>query len=290
MTDTTKKVMIGCGIGCGVILMLFVLLCGTGFFLVKDTVKSFEETGTTMRAIEERYGRIEDYCPPADGRIPADRIETFLSVRENTADSRSLMEEGVEELSRDFKDVRETGSPFWKILGLVRKGFGALPGLAEYYTRRNEALLDAGMGPGEYTYLYITAYYAFLGYHPGDGPDFPLFGYHDTGDFDWDDADPEKNERLRTERADQIILRVRRLSLGWLDCQLKSFKASGQTGTGWQRTLVREMDALELDRRRLVWADGLPGVIRQSLEPFRDRLAASYSPLLNPFEIQTEKD
>ena len=56
-------------------------------------------------------------------------------------------------------------------------------------------------------------------------------------------------------------------------------------GEAWRRALAAEISALEADRFRIPWQDGLPEVLRQSLEPFRARLEASYSSMCNPLEI-----
>ena len=57
----------------------------------------------------------------------------------------------------------------------------------------------------------------------------------------------------------------------------------------WREALEAEIEAMELNRYRLVWQDGLPEVTRRSLEPFRGRLEASYSPLTNGVEMALER-
>ena len=57
----------------------------------------------------------------------------------------------------------------------------------------------------------------------------------------------------------------------------------------WAEALAAELDAMESDRYRLAWQDGLPEVILSSLRPFRARLEDSYSPLLNTIEISMEQ-
>lgn len=288
MDETGKKILIGCGIGCGVIVVLFLLLCGTGAFLVKDTIQSFRATEVSNENLVAVYGQIEDYCPPADGRISAERIETFLAVRSGMDSIYLDMEKGIDDFTQDIRDVQDSDKSFWKIVGIIRKGFSALPGLANFYTVRNEALLEAGMGDGEYLYLYITIYYAYLGKSITDGPEFKIFGRDENGNRDWSDDESETVEEVQAQREDAIITKSRRLFLIWLDCQLESLEASGDSGRAWKRALVKEIDALETDRHRLVWEDGLPSVIRESLEPYHDRLMNSYIPLLNPFEVNPD--
>ena len=83
MASTASKWLLGCGIGCGALILIGVLIVGVGYLFVKDTVQDFKETEISMERITEAYGEIEDYCPRADGHIPADRIEIFLPWRTN---------------------------------------------------------------------------------------------------------------------------------------------------------------------------------------------------------------
>ena len=39
------------------------------------------------------------------------------------------------------------------------------------------------------------------------------------------------------------------------------------------------------DRDRVLWQDALPAQIAASLEPYAERLEATYSPVSNPFEL-----
>jgi hypothetical protein len=63
------------------------------------------------------------------------------------------------------------------------------------------------------------------------------------------------------------------------------------TGTTneWVSSLTAEIDAMERDSHRYPWQDGLPPSIVESLEPHRARLAASYDPISNPFELVINK-
>ena len=69
-----------------------------------------------------------------------------------------------------------------------------------------------------------------------------------------------------------------------MECQLEDLKDRG-VHNSWRRALEAELDALEADRDRLPWQRGLPRVMDRSLRPFRERLEASYSDLMNPLEI-----
>jgi hypothetical protein len=56
----------------------------------------------------------------------------------------------------------------------------------------------------------------------------------------------------------------------------------------WRETLAAEIEAMEADRIRLPWQDGLPDVLEASLKPFRGRIETSYSKVLNALEMVLE--
>jgi hypothetical protein len=62
------------------------------------------------------------------------------------------------------------------VLATIREGVGALPKLARLHQERSVSLLDRQMGPGEYEYIYVLAYYSWLDQSPGDGPRFLKIG------------------------------------------------------------------------------------------------------------------
>jgi hypothetical protein len=137
------------------------------------------------------------------------------------------------------------------------------------------------MGPGEYVYIYVVSYYAWLGKSPADGPPFQLTG--DDQDTDtWDEFE------VRDERAERIRRTLNRQVLPMLRRQLNGVApdaAENATMGRWRQTLAAEVAALESDSYRLPWEDGVPDVVRVSLEPYRERLEASYSSLCNALEI-----
>jgi hypothetical protein len=143
MAANARPWLIGCAIGCGLLVVLMgVIAVGSAFF-VRDMVQRVEETRSASEDLDDRFGKVTDFRPAADGSINPLRIEAFLEARSS----------------------------------------------------------------GE------------------------------------DDA--------------------------------------------WQARLTAEVEAMENSRHRLPWQDGLPDFMAESLEPFREQLAASYSELCNPLETGT---
>ena len=112
-------------------------------------------------------------------------------------------------------DGGESGG-FFKAFGA---GLSLVGGIVDLLQQRNQALLKEDMGLGEYLFIYSTAYYAWLGMSPGDGPPFQLSGdghgpphgsRHGPG------TDPAS---VREEREERIRERINETLLPQLRCQ-----------------------------------------------------------------------
>jgi hypothetical protein len=285
-SSSTKKWLIGCGIGCGVVILIVMILLAGGYFFVKNIVNEFEDTEAMTKVLTERFGRISDFCPDPAGTIHPERIEAFLSVRETFAPVRERIAKSMETLSQK-KDVDniEVGKPK-SVLTMMRLGFGIIPQTAEFIKMRNEALLEEKMGLGEYYYIYAVAYYSWLEKNPEDGPGFQIVGPNEEDDFGYWDS--EESEEMHRER---MIRRLNRMLLPMLHNQLEKLNTEGdvETSRDWQQMLKIEIEALEQDRGRLLWQDGLPKVIETSLRPYREPLEASYNPMTNLLEMVIEQ-
>ncbi len=285
-SSTTKKWLVGCGIGCAVIILILIVLGVGGYMFFKNLIGEFQEQEELMEILTERYGEIRDFCPEPDGSISPSRIETFLSVREAFVQPREKLETSMRELQeRVGQEEVEVRKPK-NIFEMVKLGFGLVPQIAEFMKFRNQALLDAEMGMGEYIYIYAIAYFSWLGKLPEDGPDFEVM--EEGGGSRFGEADIEE---IREERRDTMLRLLHRTLLPMLQNQLEKLVASGtsETLSEWKNLLEAEIKAMEEDRFRLPWEDGLPDVIKTSLEPYRDRLEQSYNSMTNPFELTIEQ-
>ncbi len=283
MEKSTKKWFIGCGVGCGAIVVILLVLLAFGFFFVKDMVYKFEETGELTNSLKDLYGEMEDYTPPPDGRISYERMEAFLYVRESMAPVRDKVEYSISILDSMRKqegreDVKRSGQVF----RAVRAAFGLIPGIGDFYAQRSQALLDVKMGLGEYMYIYILSYYSMLKKPPGDGPGFQLV----QGDKEWrfDEWDKEDNFE---DRNMKMIEKINQLILSMLKNQLPQLDSSATTSEEdeWRGAFLAEIQSLEGDARRIPWQDSLPFVIEASFRPFLTRLENSYSSMANILEL-----
>jgi hypothetical protein len=222
--------------------------------------------------LEAEYGPVREFTPPADGGVSAERLEAYLAVRELMAPQRAALSESVEGLA----PTRDGGA----VSGLraARAGISMAPRMLEFARSRNEALLKIGMGPGEYTWIYWLTYHAWLG-HPVDESllkDIMEARSETDGSVQMhiDGMDFEYAER-QLRRDIQAMLR-----------NLESALADDPDRAELSGLVAGEIAAIDADPDRMPWADGLPGVFVVGLDPYCDRLEASYSPATNPFELR----
>jgi hypothetical protein len=276
MASTAGKWAIGCGIGCLVIILIAVVVGYGGVKLVQKTVDEAKEMGEAMQSLAEEYGQIGEYVPATDGTIAADRLEAFLRVREAMAESRAAVETTFATLSKgESEGVDSAGD----VLGMFKAGAGIVPRMMEFISQRTDALLAEEMGLGEYTHIYVLSYFSWLGMPPEDGPAFQLVG----NNVSYSSSDDE--EAIRRQRKRIVLETVNLHLLEMLENQQSALEAAGGGDESWQRALAHEIVAMNQDRDRLPWQDGLPPQLEASLEPYRERLESSYSALCNPLEV-----
>ncbi len=292
MTENTRsssghKWLVGLGIGCGGIVVIVIVLIVGGFFFVRNLTQGFRESGVLAKNLTDRYGQIEEYCPEPDGTISAARLEVFLAVRDAELPARRALEASLETVTKARADLDTRQGGLRDIFTMVRTGASTVPEIAGFLKARNQALLDHGMGLGEYSYLYAIAYAAWLKKPPEDGPGFRMTG---PGGVAYDRDSLEGSKNLMRGRVHRLIL-----AMMWN--QQAKLQAGLQTGTpraaagaegSWANALLAEIKTMETNGLRVPWEDGLPDVIARTLGPYRARLEASYSRLTNPFEIAVQ--
>ena len=274
MSSTAQKWLLGCGIGCGVVVLLIALVIGGGVWFARGLKGRFDTAASRGTELATRFGEPEDWTPPADGVPPAARIEAFLAVRDSLVESRARFAETF----AAFAQVKQGQGPrrFADVLRAVRGGMSMAPLLGEFYGRRNSALNSVGMGMGEYAYIYALGYYDFLGRSPDAGPKHVRID--GQGDDEGDDDGDLRGRDIRPRLHRQLLAQLRN--------QLGAIAAEPASGaTAWRDTLAAEIARLERDDRRLPWADGLPPAIAAAFAPHRDRFEATWNDASNLFEL-----
>ncbi len=234
----------GCTCGCGLLLLLsFMALLTIGV----RTCVPLRHAERSRAELDERFGPPESFTPAADGSIPADRLQRFLEIRGRLADqcvkfttmqTKMQRVDGIGDEEPSGKTVVDATK------GLASVGIGIAPAVGEFFEHRNQALLDAGMGLGEYCYIFAIAYRRQL----AGPPEYELF-------FDGD-LSPDVLSTLRAALSNQLRL--------------------VQTDDGTRDALERELRALHDGPPRLPWSEQLPRPIEQSLAPLRQQLDEGY--------------
>ena len=267
MTESGKKWLIGCSVAAFLVVLVLAAVVWGGVVFFKKAAAEIEELEDSSRAVSQRFGDASEFTPDPGGAIPASRIEAFLAAREIMAPTRDELVSSLATLDGD------EGGKFGAGVRLLPRIFG-------FYEARNKACLEAGIGLGEYEYLYILSYYNFLEKPVSAGPGFTLTGGSGGGGGP---GTPTCDFEVREDRREHVLSSTRNRVLPILRNQLAALEAEGGPGD-WAGRLAEEIALLEADPFRLPWRDGLPDRIARSLEPYRERLEASWNELANPLE------
>ncbi len=289
MASTSKKWFIGCGIGCGLMILITAGIGGGLYFAIKDVVGEAESIDESFEALETAFGSTHDFTPAADGSISYDRMEVFLAAREATAESRDKMAGILITLDGDKNTGDENKGSKSSVLDKIKAGMTLIPATLAFINDRNEHLLDQGMGVGEYTYIYSMAYFAYLEKDLTDGPSFQMTGPDDDDDGDsgirWKVETNDDEDNVREKREREIRRHLHTLQMSFLINQISELNDADGSLESQGPLLEEEKAAMKAARRRLLWEEGLPEPIRASLAPFAERLDESYSPILNVLEV-----
>jgi len=250
----------GSAIGCGV-LLAFPLLAVIVVSL--RTWVPLRASAKSLAHLEERFGAQDAYVPAADGAIAGPRILAFLDVRRSLV---GLCDEFniAQGTFRSVVDPEELPSAR-EVAGTTRGFAGTAveisPLIGRFFKQRNLALLEAGIGLGEYSYIYALAYREqFL----DESIEEPLFAQGGP-------ISPEVGEVLRVILAHQVDSLVQ-----------------GADADARRRDLDAEILAMEQEPQRLPWHDGLPAAVEASLQPYREPLDAAFC--LNIAGIEMDPD
>ena len=234
----------GFAVGTGVLVLIPVLL------LLVVGVRTCVPLGAAGRArtrLDERFGPPGSFTPSADGSIPHERIRAFLEVRGKLA-APCKQFETLQASMRRIDQLDEEAPSGAELVGATRGlasvGAGITPTIGKFFEQRNNALLEAEMGLGEYTYIFALSYRNQL----LEGTGHELF--FDGG------LSPDVLAVLRAALSNQLAL---------------STGSDNEPGP-----LEREIRALQEDSKRLPWSERLPPAIEESQRPFRDQLDRAY--------------
>ncbi len=279
-----NKWLLGLGIGCGAVVVIIIVLVIVGYMFVRNATQAFKVSDEMMGSLEAKYGRVQDYCPDPGGAVPAARLEAFMAVREAARPARTALEGSLLALAESERGKRAGGRSSKNVFQALKTGVGMVPQISDFLKSRAQGMIDQGMGEGEYFYLYMIVYHGWLRKPVLAENTFKIPGQG------YDPSDPDDQDALAFSR-DMVLARAHRLALPMLKCQLAKLDANRPAGAApdkWREALAAEIKAMEADRARLPWQDGVPEAIESSLQPFRDRLEAGYTAAVDVFEVSRD--
>jgi hypothetical protein len=258
-----RNLFVGCGVGCATVILALVI--GGAFVgnYFKDKLDDFSSVDESNQQLVDKYGAVEDYCPPADGIIIGERIRTFLAIQDSLSTLGStligqwqVIENTDENNDKSFKDVVE----------LAKSGIGFVGIVGEYLSTRNSAQLTLDMSPGEYSYIYTIAYHSWL--HLEAATELEILDIDSLRDHYKKDV----GRKLALQLENQLAIMM-------------------QTDPLYSQ-LVEEIELMKNDSNRTPWQDGLPILMLNALEPYRYDLENSYRESASMFGIglRTELD
>jgi hypothetical protein len=282
MASRRSKWLIGCGAGCGLVVIALIAIFVAGAAYLRNSFKGVGEAEQSYRELASRYGEVEEFVPPPDGAVPAERVELFLSVRESLGQPRRELVAALADFPPD--DVIGEERALFVILGAVRGIVDLVGPISGYIDQRHRLLLEAGMGPGEYVYIYSVAYYSWLGRSPGEGP---LITKQAGNRLREQRGEPLFDDSDSPFEADRVRRRYRRYMLSLLRNQLNALPGpgGGSETDASRAALDEEIRRFESRPDRIAWQDGLPPAVERSLEPYRARFEATWDGTTNPFEL-----
>ena len=167
MAGTGKKWLIGCGAGCGAVLLLGILISIGGSLYM---MRPFNEAIDAQQTLEAEFGTREAFVPGSQGITP-DRLDKFIAVRRalvplceefrKIGDSFAVVEELDKEGGEPSK--KEALKAVGNLMGNI---FGMVGNIGRFTEERNLALLENDMSLGEYAWIYVLVYNSWLGEQP----------------------------------------------------------------------------------------------------------------------------
>ncbi len=229
----------GCAILAAVVVGVPLLVVGV---VGVKTWVPLQRAGEALDELDQTLGQAASYHPAPSGAIPADRMDLFLELRTvlvTACDEYGGVRRGFNSVAE--LEEKDPGDP--QVVGDAAVGLGGAalaitPFLARFFERRNQALLEAGMGLEEYCYIYAVAYHDLLLAPKTLNEIFS----------DGQPLSPDASEQLRR-------------------CLTRQLEAIGQAGA-----VEAELMMMEDNPFRLIWEDGLPEAVHASVLPYRDRL------------------
>ena len=259
-----KKFMIGCGIVVGVILLISIVSSWIFIRSLKNQLPEMDALHKQQEQLVQRYGKLDDYTPPLDGRVASDRMELYLSIRESQPSDTSLFVDALDEVSQQDKALHEAKGieKLKEGLRMARSGVGVARVAMTYLGTRDSLLLARDMSPGEYLYLTVVGAVCDLQWTP------PRCR---TGD----DESKAETDFVKPDKVRGTYGEIYRRQLENALRDLRGRESLSEDEQAWMQALDDALEHGRIGDDRLPFEGDLPAPLKESLEPYLVRLQAT---------------
>lgn len=290
--DRNSKILTGCGIGCGVVVIIAIVVGIIGYNFISDKVEHIEKFEKTVKKLENKYEDYDSYYPSGNLLLEENTMVTFLEIRDSLKLKSPYFIKSMQTISKAIKEKEDSGEDdeesVSSVLGMISTGFSAIPEIEEFFIYRDHLLDKFNMPIGEYFYYFVMSYYVEQGVDLGDGPNFPVPGNSHGQDFSFDGRQQNDHEKfireVKESRADDISIRTNKF-------MLKIFNNILENSDNNNKTIIEnEVDLLRKDKYRIPFDGKKPDFITQFFERYKPQLSENYIDLLNPLELNPIKN
>jgi len=265
----------GCLTGCGVLVVLAILLLTFVCNRLGRMIEGVRDAESSFEQLVEELGDFKDYAPVGDISLKPDRVELFLWIREEMAGDRAALSRVFHDFPiQELKEMENEEPAPVMVWTVVKQFAGLLNPVGEYIANRNEALIRERMSLGEYSWIYSLAFYSWLGHEMDAAP-----GLGGEAMTDWGDDDSPLSPDAQRRRYRRVMLRLLSNRVESLPDEAVDLRAGLET----------ELRRVENAPSAIVWESGLPAGEAMVLEPFRERLEATWHPDTNVLELPFEE-
>ena len=259
----------GCLTGCAVMLLLVVILLTFVCQQFKGMFQGVADAENSFEQLTHELGDYDAYQPDPYVSITADQLERFLRIRESMEDDRFRMEDVFAGFDLTVDEELSGPRKVWTVLSELG---GLMNPAGQYLAARNEQLLQEQMSMGEYAWVYGLTYHSWLGHNITAGPKLNVDG--EARDL-FADSDSPFSPRQQQRRYRRVIGAL-------FQNQIDSVPEDDPERL---ELLQQEFGRFENDLRSVIWKDGLPETDAAVLEPYRERLEATWHAPTNLMEM-----
>lgn len=258
-----KRVLAGCGIVLALGLVGVIVSSVVMYSWWKDNAPDTDRLHAAQEELRAEYGHPDEYLPPLDGGLDADRIAAYVRVREALVAPRDSIAVPVgafiEVAAQAETDGQGVMGGIKNGLGFAKQGVRLLADGVAFISIRAETLYGEGMGEGEFAYLDALALHGWLGWDPlRVAEDDPVAESNDVMDG---------LEEALDQQRDDMIERLRKTRRA-----LDSLETPSGDESAFRARIEAELEATRANRTDFPFEHDMPEAWAAMLEPHRTRI------------------